>query len=541
MRLSFTALLSLSLLATPLVAQERSIIVLDGSGSMWGQIDGRPKLEIAREALGKVVQGIDPESELGLMAYGHRSRGQCDDIELIVPPARGTAASIVSAANAMKFQGKTPLSDAVRMAAGHLRFEEDRATVILITDGIETCDADPCALASELEASGIDFTAHVVGFGMSRSEGEAVACLAHNTGGKFIEAKDAATLEAALQETVVQPPAADPEPAPAEPAVLESNIRPQVALSEGSEIGTYRMRTQFTFFAEEGGAAVGETLLTLSGHQPGKLPAGRYIMRSTADLASVDQLIEVSDTEMAEPLVILDAAHILLTAVTKTGGKGDKSAALELSGPDGKIRRQGVLDLIVPAGEHAVRGEHSGAVIDESLVAEAGQVIERNMVFAVGTVQISVTYDGKAPADFHYYVAVLDPVSKEQRATVNARDASVSLMPGEYIAELRGLAYMKPQVPFTVTADQNVQAEIVLNAGLLSVTAPKNTYLRILGQEKGIDGKHPEVTSRISATSEELTFPLAAGSYILQSTINKVERQQPFTISAGQRVEVSAN
>jgi Ca-activated chloride channel family protein len=54
---------------------DRTLIVLDGSGSMWGQIDGCPKLEIAREVLGPVPAEIAPERALGLMAYGHRRRG----------------------------------------------------------------------------------------------------------------------------------------------------------------------------------------------------------------------------------------------------------------------------------------------------------------------------------------------------------------------------------------------------------------------------------------------------------------------------------
>lgn len=43
-----------ALICTPAAAAgaaERTIVVLDASGSMWGRIDGRPKLEIAREAL----------------------------------------------------------------------------------------------------------------------------------------------------------------------------------------------------------------------------------------------------------------------------------------------------------------------------------------------------------------------------------------------------------------------------------------------------------------------------------------------------------
>ena len=49
-------------------ADGRTIIVLDASGSMWGQIDGKPKLEIAREALAEVLKTIPAETELGLIA-----------------------------------------------------------------------------------------------------------------------------------------------------------------------------------------------------------------------------------------------------------------------------------------------------------------------------------------------------------------------------------------------------------------------------------------------------------------------------------------
>jgi Ca-activated chloride channel family protein len=51
------------------------------------------------------------------MAYGHRQKGSCDDIELVVPPAPGTAGAISAAADSMKFLGKTPLTAAVRKAA----------------------------------------------------------------------------------------------------------------------------------------------------------------------------------------------------------------------------------------------------------------------------------------------------------------------------------------------------------------------------------------------------------------------------------------
>ena len=205
------------LLSVPAFAETpRTIIVMDGSGSMWGQIDNRTKLEIARETVGQVLGTIPADQELGLMAYGHRERGNCADIELMVPPAAGTASDITARVNEMRFQGKTPLTEAVRQAAEVLRSEEEAATVVLVTDGLETCEADPCALGRELEAAGLNFTAHVIGFGLTEEEGAQVACLAEETGGLYLQATDAGALADALTRTVAAapPPASAPEPPP---------------------------------------------------------------------------------------------------------------------------------------------------------------------------------------------------------------------------------------------------------------------------------------------------------------------------------------
>ena len=205
-------------------APARTLIVMDGSGSMWGQIDGRPKLEIARETVAQVVGKLPANQTLGLIAYGHRRKGDCKDIELLVPPAAGTSGQVLEAVNSMRFLGMTPLSDAVRQAAEALRHTEEAATVVLVTDGLETCSADPCAVARELERSGVNFTAHVIGFGLTQAEGAKVACLAENTGGRYLQAADGAGLAAALTEAVAAPPA--PPAAPARASLEAADAAP---------------------------------------------------------------------------------------------------------------------------------------------------------------------------------------------------------------------------------------------------------------------------------------------------------------------------
>ncbi len=199
-----------------------AMLVLDASGSMWGQIDGKTKIEIAREAVGAMLQSWPRNQQLGLMAYGHRSKGNCADIEVLKAPATVDVAAMQQTVNALQPKGMTPISASVRMAAEQLKFSERKATVILVSDGEETCHADPCALGAELEKLGVDFTAHVVGFDIDKNpKAKAqLQCLASSTGGRYLDAKDAGELNKALREVTQAPPAA-----PAKPKVV-ANLKP---------------------------------------------------------------------------------------------------------------------------------------------------------------------------------------------------------------------------------------------------------------------------------------------------------------------------
>ena len=186
-------------------AEDKAIIVFDASGSMWAQLEGKTKIEIAKKTLADLVTNWDEDKQLGLLAYGHRKKGDCNDIETLVPVGKVDKAGMISTVNKINPKGKTPISASIRMAAEELKFTEDNATVILISDGKETCNADPCATASELEKLGVNFTAHVIGFGVDKQTSEQLKCIAANTGGKYFPADNAEQLNDALKKVVEQP------------------------------------------------------------------------------------------------------------------------------------------------------------------------------------------------------------------------------------------------------------------------------------------------------------------------------------------------
>ena len=212
-------------LLTNIVAGDnpRAVIVFDASGSMWGQIHGKTKIEIARDAMKNVVKAWNPEVELGLIVYGHRKKGDCNDIENIVPVGKVDKQKIIHTVMGIQPKGKTPISRSLRKAADDLRYTEEKATIILISDGKETCDPDPCGTAKQLKKEGIDFVTHVIGFDVDRKTDEQLACIAHATGGEYFSAKNAKELNKAIK--VVAKKVEKPKPVVPKETFLIPHVR----------------------------------------------------------------------------------------------------------------------------------------------------------------------------------------------------------------------------------------------------------------------------------------------------------------------------
>ncbi|MCF8103557.1 MAG: VWA domain-containing protein [Desulfarculaceae bacterium] len=203
----FAALLALlCLLAVPLAALAASqpaypevVFILDASGSMWGKAGGQTKIEAAKEVMAKAVPALPAEVRLGLVAYGHRKKGDCADVEVLVAPGSGDRAGLLKKVAALSPKGKTPIADSIKQTAELLKSKENETTIVLVSDGIETCEADPCGVVKALKQSGIKFVLQVVGFDVDAGGKAQLECLASAGGGKYFSAGDAAGLMAALE------------------------------------------------------------------------------------------------------------------------------------------------------------------------------------------------------------------------------------------------------------------------------------------------------------------------------------------------------
>jgi Ca-activated chloride channel family protein len=209
-----------------------TIIVLDASGSMRERIKGETKMDIAKRAVRELVESLPAETNLGLVVYSHRKANDCADIELMIPPAKVDKQAFIRAVTAIQPKGMTPLSAAVEFAANTLGYTRQRANIILISDGLETCGKDPCATAARLKAAGAGLTVHVVGFDLTAKEAKAIACIANTTGGRFLQANDAVSLKDALHVAVAEAAvAAAAKPAPSEALTKATLTAPATVLA----------------------------------------------------------------------------------------------------------------------------------------------------------------------------------------------------------------------------------------------------------------------------------------------------------------------
>ena len=186
----------------PQVQGGNVIFIFDASGSMWGQVEGKAKIQIAKEVLTSLIQDLPEGINVGLVAYGHRKKGDCLDVEELVPLSVLDKGKIIKKIQAINPKGKTPITLSVQKTAEKLKNVDEETTIILVSDGKETCAGDPCELVKQLKASGVKFTMYVIGFVVTAEEKVQLECMATAGGGMYYEAKNAGELSAAAKKMV---------------------------------------------------------------------------------------------------------------------------------------------------------------------------------------------------------------------------------------------------------------------------------------------------------------------------------------------------
>ncbi len=184
----------------------RILFIFDASNSMNGRWQSANKNEIAQNLLSQSLDSLkDVENlELALRVYGHQKyyrMGQdCDDTKLEVPFGANNAGKIKAKLKKIEPKGTTPIAQTLERAGQDFTFCADcRNIIIMITDGIEECDGDPCAVSRVLQERGIVLKPFVIGIGLDLEFRKSFECI-----GNFFDAADEATFKTVLNVVISQ-------------------------------------------------------------------------------------------------------------------------------------------------------------------------------------------------------------------------------------------------------------------------------------------------------------------------------------------------
>lgn len=149
----------------------RILFLFDASQSMFARWQSDMRINIAQKLLVNLLDSLKhvENLELALRVYGHQKKfppQDCDDTRLEVPFSKNNIERIKNKLKALVPRGTTPIAMSLEAAAKDFTpCDNCRNIIILITDGIEECSGDPCAVSRALQKQGIVLRPFVIGIG----------------------------------------------------------------------------------------------------------------------------------------------------------------------------------------------------------------------------------------------------------------------------------------------------------------------------------------------------------------------------------------
>ncbi len=186
--------------------RDDAMLVIDASGSMAGGVGGNnlaePRFRVVRRALAMTLPALTSTRDIGLIVYGPGPYNVCQNIDVRLRPQPRAADQILAIIDQVVPAGRTPLANSIAVAAEVLAYRTRPATVVVLTDGEETCGGDPCATARQLKHNAPQLTIHVIGWQLPESLGTSATaqarCMADATSGIYANAQTSDDLVKAL-------------------------------------------------------------------------------------------------------------------------------------------------------------------------------------------------------------------------------------------------------------------------------------------------------------------------------------------------------
>lgn len=203
-------LVTLLLCGSSLFAQKeqpltRVLFIFDASQSMYANWEGGTRMDIAKNLLSNMLDSLRGQDkvEVGLRVYGHQRPvppQDCRDTRLEVGFGLHKIDQIQARLKTLRPKGTTPIANALEAGAYDFpKCDDCRNIIVLITDGIEECGGDPCAVSRLFQEKKIILKPFIIGIGLSEEHKKSFECV-----GTFYDAKSPETFTNVLKVVISQ-------------------------------------------------------------------------------------------------------------------------------------------------------------------------------------------------------------------------------------------------------------------------------------------------------------------------------------------------
>lgn len=552
--LAFASLAVAALIGTgrmPAAAEEppATIVIFDGSGSMWGKIvgDKEAKFYVTRDALRRALAKINPATRVGLAAFGHRRKADCSDTELILTPEPLDSQRVMAPLEKFNPKGKGPLVTALKETAGKFASLTGPASIILLHDDLDNCQQDACAAAEELAKSNPKLAVHVISIGLKMDDIPRMACVPRITGGRHFDVQDAAALGSAFEDALsLASVEIKPQPAPVAAAATVRAVKPTPPLPQPPVEDNGPSALKMTATLGAGGPAVivpldwkvmraSDRTLVATARTASfdlSLPADSYVVEIAHGLVSARETIEVKPKGATRAVIAITAGAVRVSAVLQKSTPPLDQAVFSISDvPGGTVAPRTVWTggadappIFLPVGTWRVSAEVDRVRVERQVSITAGNLLDAALILDAGRLRVKAAdrEGGAAPDNLTFRVTEDDadsPGGRREIARSTAASPEFTLPAGTYYISARhGQAEVRERV--LVNAGDDVSRTLVIPlarlalqsrvAGASLITEPGVAYTI-----DRLDGAQDQIRSRLA--SPKLDLP--AGTYRIVSQL----------------------
>jgi Ca-activated chloride channel family protein len=501
---------------------QQTMLILDGSGSMWGKIKDGHKILVARKAIAGAIRPFEGKLNLGLMSYGHRKRAACLDIQLLKQTSPLNPLQYSRIVNRIKPIGKTPITSTLNSAVKILnRKGPVGSSIILLADGPENCRKDPCSLITAEFAKRNKLIVHVIAFSMLPKDAKSLRCLSKNSGGSFHTPSNKETLEIALTAALNSSLKGLPLKAPInkKPVPKKIIVKPGIKLSAHLGAKSPALKKGISWKIEKlTDEKIAESDLppwtSKRAETEFDLSPGAYRIVADFDDYQVIRDIEIKKNRRELARFVFDLSQFQLPAgwalPDSRSGFGklllERQADLRQKTNSPHQKSETLLyDLaktseirLIPAGTYKVSGIENGKMKNWFLHAAPGKLIQIPIWQKTGRIRFDLKNASNGTALSAPYIKIyrtdLKPDKLVETARSRAKAPQFDLAPGKYLAHITD-GYSSMRHSFSIKSGDSSKEALSLEQGSLKIQISNQTpeeapHLEVLRIQKNSDIKH---------------------------------------------------